>query len=326
MATIPYDDDIDYDADILYSGALKMGSPGYTSGRLTVAPGALYATDGKRHAYINPLQSSDIAIEFAADDIASVATLATSAFADDIFDTVADHGLLAGDAIYFSSLTGGSGGEIVVNKVYYVSATSLAARTFRLTAAASPDTPLGFSGSDITAGTVKRPIFIDNPLDHATVTSLSLTFVNETGGTMPLLSFGSEYVFAATAGFSAPADGASATYAFAYSSSKWRDQAKPVPYPAPRTTNDYAIDCSKGLYQYLGVTTNGAITVSAPTNGVAGDVLRLDVYNGTGGVITSLTMNAAYAIDTAPTKPASTKHLRMTFVYDGTNWNALSVL
>jgi hypothetical protein len=52
--------------------------------------------------------------------------------------------------------------------VYYVSATSLAAQTFRVSAAATPDTPLGFS-TDITAGTVTADMFAA-PTDNYDIT------------------------------------------------------------------------------------------------------------------------------------------------------------
>jgi hypothetical protein len=78
-------------------------------------------------------------------------TLATSAAADDIIDTTQDHGLVAGDLIRFATLTGGTG--LSVGTVYKVSATSLAATTFRITAKEG-GADLGFS-ADITAGTVE---------------------------------------------------------------------------------------------------------------------------------------------------------------------------
>jgi len=78
--------------------------------------------------------------------------LATSAAADDIIDTAAAHGFVAGDAVKFTALTGGTG--LVVDTTYYVVATSLGAQTFRV-AATRGGTPLGFS-ADITAGNVVK--------------------------------------------------------------------------------------------------------------------------------------------------------------------------
>lgn len=77
-------------------------------------------------------------------------TLATSAAADDIIDTAANHGLVAGDAIKFTSLTGGTG--LSANTTYIVSSTSLGATTFRVKAFPG-GADLGFT-ADITAGTV----------------------------------------------------------------------------------------------------------------------------------------------------------------------------
>jgi hypothetical protein len=99
---------------------------------------------------------------------ATVITLATSAASDDIIDTAAPHSYTAGTPVRFKTLTGGTG--LVVNTTYYVSATSLAAQTFRVSAAASPDTPLGFT-TDITAGTVTSSMF-DAPTDNYDITLL----------------------------------------------------------------------------------------------------------------------------------------------------------
>jgi hypothetical protein len=76
-------------------------------------------------------------------------TLATSAAADDILDSVA-HGLVAGDIIVFSELTGGAG--LTVDTPYQVSSTSLSADTFRIKAATG-GADLGFT-TDITAAKV----------------------------------------------------------------------------------------------------------------------------------------------------------------------------
>lgn len=78
----------------------------------------------------------------------SLITLATSAASDDIIDTVSPHGLSAGDAIHFATLTGGAG--LSLRTTYYVSATSLGASTFRV-ATTNGGAAIGFT-SDITAG------------------------------------------------------------------------------------------------------------------------------------------------------------------------------
>jgi hypothetical protein len=97
---------------------------------------------------------------------ATAITLSTSAASDDIIDTAAPHNFTAGTPVRFVTLTGGTG--LTVNTVYYVSATSLAAQTFRVSAAATPDTPLGFS-TDITAGTVTADMFAA-PTDNYDIT------------------------------------------------------------------------------------------------------------------------------------------------------------
>ena len=86
-------------------------------------------------------------------DIAGTAVaLATSAAADDIIDTATAHGFSANDQVKFTSLTGGTG--LTAETVYYVSSTSLAAQTFRVSATRG-GAALGFS-ADITAGNVVK--------------------------------------------------------------------------------------------------------------------------------------------------------------------------
>ena len=86
-------------------------------------------------------------------------TLATSAAADDIIDTAAAHGYVAGDIVVFDALTGGTG--LVVGQRYYVIAANLAATTFQVSLTAGGSAAL-FS-ADITAGTVRKngaPLFV----------------------------------------------------------------------------------------------------------------------------------------------------------------------
>ena len=79
-------------------------------------------------------------------------TLASSLATNDIINTATAHGYVAGDRIVFPTLTGGAG--LVINREYFVSATSLAATTFR-PSATSGGAPIDFT-TDITAGTVRR--------------------------------------------------------------------------------------------------------------------------------------------------------------------------
>lgn len=85
------------------------------------------------------------------------AALTTSAAADDIIDTTAAHGLVAGDKVGFSALTGGAG--LNTTTVYYVIAANLGATTFQVST-----TPGGAAvnfTTDITAGNVHKPAKTD---------------------------------------------------------------------------------------------------------------------------------------------------------------------
>lgn len=122
----------------------------------------------------------------------STVTLATSAAADDIIDTSGSHGYSAGDEVRFPSLTGGAG--LVAGTHYFVSATSLAATTFRVSAALVPDTPLGFT-TDITAGTVVK---VRVPL-ASTTAAKTVLIVAETDNTGTLVVGAAATVVAALA-------------------------------------------------------------------------------------------------------------------------------
>ena len=86
------------------------------------------------------------------DVLGTAVTLATSAAADDIIDTAAAHGYVAGDKVVFTALTGGTG--LTTGRVYYVIAANLAATTFQVSVTAGGSAAL-FS-ADITAGTVQE--------------------------------------------------------------------------------------------------------------------------------------------------------------------------
>lgn len=85
-------------------------------------------------------------------DLGAAVTLATSAAADDIIDTATAHGYAAGDAVVFTSLTGGTG--LTVGRRYYVIAANLAAQTFQVSATPG-GSAVNFS-ADATAGTVRK--------------------------------------------------------------------------------------------------------------------------------------------------------------------------
>lgn len=82
----------------------------------------------------------------------ALVTLATSAAADDIVDTAAAHGFVAGDRVVFSELTGGTG--LKANTEYYVIAANLAAQTFQVAETAG-GTAVDFS-TNVTAGKVRK--------------------------------------------------------------------------------------------------------------------------------------------------------------------------
>lgn len=89
--------------------------------------------------------------------------ITTSSAADDIIDTTTSHGYVADDAVRFTALTGGAG--LVVDTVYYVSATSLTATGFRVAMTAG-GAAIGFT-TNITAGTVAKdgggdPLAVDS--------------------------------------------------------------------------------------------------------------------------------------------------------------------
>lgn len=87
-----------------------------------------------------------------ADGQGSTITLSTSAAADDILDTAAAHGFVAGQVVKFPTLTGGTG--LTAGTNYYVISANLAAQTFQVSA-----TPGGSAvnfTTDVTAGTVQR--------------------------------------------------------------------------------------------------------------------------------------------------------------------------
>ena len=84
--------------------------------------------------------------------LGSTITLTTSAAADDIIDTTAAHGLVAGDTVTFPTLTGGTG--LTAGAKYYVIAANLGAQTFQVSTTPG-GSAVNFS-ADITAGTARK--------------------------------------------------------------------------------------------------------------------------------------------------------------------------
>ena len=97
------------------------------------------------------------------------ATLATSAAADDIFDTSAAHTFTAGTTIRLNGLTGGTG--LSETTPYYVISTNLASTTFQLSTTPG-GTAVNFT-TDVTAGTAYADLIPDDlvPLVIATATA-----------------------------------------------------------------------------------------------------------------------------------------------------------
>jgi hypothetical protein len=89
-------------------------------------------------------------------DVGAAVTLATSAHADDIFDTAAAHGFEAGDPVVFTSLTGGDASTAaLIGRVVYVIATSLGSQTFRVSLTPG-GSAFAWGTADISAGTVRK--------------------------------------------------------------------------------------------------------------------------------------------------------------------------
>lgn len=82
----------------------------------------------------------------------STVTLATSEADDDIIDTATDHGFVAGQAVQFPTLTGGTG--LSAGTTYYVISANLDDQTFQVSTTPG-GTAVNFS-ADITAGTVAK--------------------------------------------------------------------------------------------------------------------------------------------------------------------------
>ena len=69
----------------------------------------------------------------------------------------------------------------------------------------------------------------------------------------------------------------------------------------------------------LNIQANPALTYNAPTGGTTGQELTIRVKNISGGVMGTITWNAAFKM-TAWTNPANATSRSITFVYDGTSW------
>ena len=100
-------------------------------------------------AFVTALESGASGAETIGGMLGAAVSLSTSAEADDIIDATT-HGLEIGDAVVFTSLTGGAG--LTAGRVYWVVPTSHGVNTFRV--AATPGGAAIDFTTDITAGAV----------------------------------------------------------------------------------------------------------------------------------------------------------------------------
>jgi len=129
------------------AGLLKeTGLDGWTDAAKYANPESITRGEVGSYRGVRFLSSTRIAPIAGAD----VALANPSAAADDIIDTAAAHGFIAGDKVRFTALTGGAGLSTGVD--YYVIAANLAATTFQVSTTPG-GTAVNFT-TDITAGTV----------------------------------------------------------------------------------------------------------------------------------------------------------------------------
>jgi hypothetical protein len=81
-----------------------------------------------------------------------------------------------------------------------------------------------------------------------------------------------------------------------------------------------AIDASLGSLFVIAPTDTVAFVIQAPTNGVAGDRITIEILNSSSVAIGATTFAGGYKSAGAVTAPANTKSRLVSFVYDGANW------
>lgn len=125
-------------------------------------------------------------------------SLSTSAHADDIFDCTG-HGFSVGDAVVFTSLTGGDASTAaIVGKIVYVISTSFAANTFRISETLG-GSAFTWGTADLSAGTV-RPLNTTALGLRQALASASVAVENATGSPASI-ALASTDMFLAMAGF-----------------------------------------------------------------------------------------------------------------------------
>lgn len=139
----------------------------------------------------------------------AVTTGATAAASTDLVTKTA-HGLVAGDRIYFTTLTGGTG--LSKNTTYYVIATGLTANDFKVS------TTSGGAAVDITVNYTdvafaKFTTYTGNLVNRGTyVSPLNMLFlVGSQAGTITVTAGGSVFTIAIPASSDVPTSGATAT-------------------------------------------------------------------------------------------------------------------
>lgn len=84
-------------------------------------------------------------------------------------------------------------------------------------------------------------------------------------------------------------------------------------------------DLSVSSYVRITLTTNAAQTIAAPVNGVAGQYLRIEFRNTSGGAAGAATFNAVYKLQGgAWAQPATGQNRKVMFYFDGTNWTEVN--
>lgn len=147
------------------------------------------------NAFVSQLEADASTAKTLGGMLGANVTLSASADSDDVIDATG-HGFSAGDAIVFTSLTGGSG--VTAGRVYWVLPTALTADDFKFSA-----TPGGSAvdfGSDISAGTV-APLVTSGDYFRSALFEASVAVEDATGAPAGVV-LASTDVFLALAGLS----------------------------------------------------------------------------------------------------------------------------
>lgn len=97
-----------------------------------------------------------------------------------------------------------------------------------------------------------------------------------------------------------------------------------------RTTPTYSasitMDSSLGQWHTITVTNTTAFTINAPTNPPSGtSEMVIEIYNNSGTTMGAITWNSVFKFPGITwTNPASTKRRAIRFMWNGSNWIAMS--